>query len=208
MIWFQTEFGRIPCQKTVQHTMTYVVIACHFVSATQLCDTTKARLAKVRDLYQQGDTILVTGDVPYKKDGKTLGQLMESYLVERGVPLEAITRLNGGVGTFFEAQLVCDNMIVDGVSEFSLISSPWYFFQAKPVWKRQIKQDAEPNEEPLKISFVSVKGTGGWRTWATYIAIGLVVRASILFRQANRLAHWMTEKQKGRIDGFTFNGCR
>lgn len=192
--------------------MTYVVIACHFASPIELCDTTKLRLARARALYKTGDRIIVTGDVPYQKGGKTLGQLMEAWLVQSGVPKEAVTRLNGGVGTFSEAELVC-KLLFGKTREFTIVSSPWYLFQAKPIWNHQveIQNESVPEEAyetPISPEYLSVPGTGGLRTWIIYIGIGIVVRASILCGQAGRLAELMTESQQDRVNGFKFNGCK
>lgn len=179
--------------------MTYVVIACHFAGKDKLCETTVERLRNARDRFKQGDKIVVTGDVPYETGGKTLAQLMRDWLVlEGGIPVSSVEIIKGGVGTFTEARTLC---CWAWGRELTVISSSWYLFQGKPIWRKRA------DEFENHVRFVSVNGTGGWFTVLTYGLIGLAVRASMLFGFDGWLETRVTQVQRERINGFTYNGC-
>ena len=180
--------------------ITYVVVACHFASVSELCRTTIARLERTLTLVVEGDKIIVTGDVPYELGGPTLGVLMSEWLVKHGVPLGSITIQKGGVGTFSEARIVSETE--EKGEDIVVISSPWYLFQAKPIWQKRAQENGQ------NIRFISVENTGGLMTWAMYIAIGLLVRVSILFRLEVVLESRLTNSQRSRRNGFRMNGCR
>ena len=180
--------------------MTYVVVACHFASVSELCRTTIARLEKALKLVGEGDKIIVTGDVPYELGGPTLGELMCEWLVRHGVPADSITIQKRGVGTFSEARIVSETE--EKGKDIVVISSPWYLFQAKPIWQRRAREKGQ------NIRFISVENTGGYITWATYIVLGLLVRASILFGFDTVLESRLTNSQRSRLNGFRMNGCR
>ena len=104
--------------------MTHVVIACHFKNRTQLCETVITRLRKVLSVAKTYDNIIVTGDVPYQKDGLTLGQPMKNWLLMGGVPENSISLLKGAVGTFSEARVGCE--LLRNERRIVVISSRWY----------------------------------------------------------------------------------
>lgn len=180
--------------------MIYVVIACHFCSERELCDTTVARLKVARDKFRKGDRILVTGAVPFVKGGPTLAELMKNWLVERNFPATLVSVLKDGVGTFSEARIACK--LLKNEREITVVSSPWYFLQGKIIWRRRAK------ERGIKVSFISVPGTGGWRTWITYALIGTIVRGAVLAGLERVLENRLTASQEKRHEGFTFNGCK
>lgn len=189
--------------------MIYVVVGCHFKSAKVLCDTTVARLtvALEKARPRRGDRIFLLGDVPYEPGSPTLSKLMYDWLTGRGVPGKFVHVINGGVGTFSGAHLSCFfirncNLSFGSGNEFTVISSPWYFFQGAPIWKRHARKHG------LKVSFISVEKTGGWRTWANYIVIGLIVRGAILVGIEDFLRSIATTSQCRRTKGFKWNGCR
>lgn len=178
----------------------FIVIACHFKNKEELCETTIARLQTALKVVKSGDRIVVTGDVPYAPGGRTLGQLMWEWLTKNGFPAWGTFVLHKGVGTFSEARIAC--ILLKNVNEITVISSPWYFFQGKPIWQRRAK------ESGIKISFVSVPNTGGRRTVVTYTILGLVVRVAIFIGLEKVLEDRLTASQQKRCEGFTFNGCK
>ena len=178
--------------------MIYVVVACHFKSATELCATTVARLEKVVELVTPRDRIVVTGDVPYKLSGPTLGSLMSAWLADRGIPRYLITVLKGGVGTFSEARRACTGSQVP----ITVVSSSWYLFQARQIWRRRAWENGR------EINFISVKNTGGWRTWVTYVALGLIIRTLTALGFEATLESCLTRTQESRREDFKFDGCR
>lgn len=180
--------------------MVYVVIACHFRTQKELCATTIARLQIALNVAKEGDHVLVTGDVPYTPNGPTLGKLMQDWLVANGFPTEAVSVLHGGVGTFSEARTVCE--ILKGEEEIAIVSSPWYFFQGKPIWRRRRQ------ENDINVSFISIPNTGGWRTVLTYAVIGIIVRTAILIGLERVLEDRLTMSQEKRREGFVFDGCK
>ncbi len=179
--------------------MVYVVPACHFNGKDELCKTTIARLEYAQTSSQRGDIIMVTGDVPYQRGGRTLAELMESWLINKGVPVNEIVILKGGVGTFSEARIACNRL--KSQSEMTVISSNWYLWQGQPIWRRRGK------ENNIKISFMSVTSTGGWRTMGIYGLIALTVHLAISLGLEGILERHMTTSQQSRRQGFTFNGC-
>lgn len=180
--------------------MIYVVVACHLESAGKLCKTTIARLEKAFELTRDGSKIIVTGDVPYERATHTLGTLMRRWLIRTGSSPDSVVRHEGGVGTFSEARLVCHDL--KRGDEITVVSSPWYLFQAKPIWRRRARENAQ------KIHFVSVKGTGGIRTWVTYIGLGLLIRVFTILGKEKWLEDRLTVSQEIRRYGFTLDGCR
>jgi|GEM_PF-3179343 len=178
-----------------------VVVPCHFRSGGELCETTVARLKAVREIAKPGDIIIMTGDVPYSPGGPTLGELEHDWLVEHGIPESSILFSRGGVGAFSEARGTCG--MLKGVTDaLVLVSSGWYFFQGKPIWRRRAQENG------LSVSFVSVRRTGGWRTKLLYAAYGLVVRLAICFDFDRALETRLTASQEDRRKGFTFDGCK
>jgi uncharacterized SAM-binding protein YcdF (DUF218 family) len=180
--------------------LTYIVIACHFASASELCQTTIARLLKALAVAKKTDKIVVTGDVPYEPGTPTLGRLMSEWLIGHGILPSLVIIHKGGVGTFSEARLVCASL--KSAEEIVVISSPWHIFQAKPVWERRALENKQT------VRFISVQNTGGWVTWATYITLGLIIRGSILLRLERVLEDRFTDLQQKRRNGFKLNGCR
>jgi len=135
-----------------------VVIACHFKSKNELCETTIARLKTALQSAQKGDLVWVTGDVPFAPGGPTLGNLMKDWLAERNTESSILL---GGVGTFSEARKACESASQKGLN-IKIVSSLWHLFQAKPIWQRRAEENG------VKISFIPVGHTGGWRTIAIY----------------------------------------
>ena len=181
--------------------MVYVVIACHFRTRTDFCLTTDARLFAVYRKAKEGDRILVTGDVPYEHVCPTLGKLMRDWLVaDAGLPKNTVSVLDGGVGTFSEARIACK--LLKDEKKITVISSPWYHFAGKPIWRRRAQ------ENDIGVSFISVPHTGGWRTWLTYAAIGIIVRVAIWTGLEGTLERRLTAAQTKRRLGFTFDGCK
>ena len=176
-----------------------VVIACHFKDRQTFCETTYDRLNEAMIIAEDGDQIIVTGEVPYEPCGPTLGELMQAALILWGFPEDKVSVLHYGVGTFSEARIACDAL---RGREIVVVSSPWYLFQGKPIWQRRAK------ENNVEISFVSVPGTGGWRTWVTYIGLGLVVRVATLLGLEKVLEDRLTASQQGRRQGFKLDGCK
>lgn len=183
--------------------MIYIVIACHFRSRDELCGTTLTRLETVYCVAEKNeDRIIVTGDVPYVPDGPTLGKLMQKWLLKRRVPESAVSILLGGVGTFSEARIACEYLRNE--KEVTIISSSWYFLQGKPIWRRLAR------ENNIKVSFISVPNTGGWRTVLTYMIIGAVVHIAFFVGLGLErvLEKFLTASQTKRRKGFTFDGCK
>lgn len=180
--------------------MVYVVIACHFRTQMELCGTTVARLRAAYNTVKEGDQILVTGDVPYAPGGPTLGKLMRDWLVSGGLSAKRISILDNGFGTFSEARIVCARLQEE--KAITVISSHWYFFPGKPIWLRRGRDNG------ISVSFLSVPGTGGWRTWLAYAVIGVIVRAAISTGLERILEDRLTASQEKRREGFRFDGCR
>ena len=180
--------------------MVYVVIACHFQTQTELCGTTVARLQTTLDIAKEGDRILVTGDIPFTPGSPTLGKIMQGWLLANGYPTEAVSVLRGGVGTFSEARITCE--LLKDEKEIAIISSSWYFFQGKPIWRRRGRENS------ISVSFIFVPKTGGWRTVLTYVVIGIIVRTMIILGFEKTLEDRLTVSQEKRREGFAFNGCR
>lgn len=180
--------------------MVYIVIACHFKNGSQLCETTIARLKTAISVIKKDDRIIVTGDVPYKLGGKTLGELMKNWLESRKFPEKSISLLKGAVGTFSEARISCELLKHEG--EIVVISSRWYLFSGGLIWQKYGRDNG------VSVSFVSVPNTGGWRTILTYIIFGLIVRLSATLGLERVLEEYITASQDRRREGFTFNGCR
>lgn len=180
--------------------MVHIVIACHFLTRTQLCDTTITRLRVIRDAFRKGDRILVTGAVRFSKGGPTLSKLMKNWLVENDFPATSVSVMKNGVGTFSEARIV--TKLFKNEKEITVISSPWYLLQGRQIWRRR------GLENGVKVSFISVPKTGGWRTWLTYTIIAVIVRAAIFFGVEKALENKLTASQEKRREGFTFDGCK
>jgi len=179
-----------------------VVVACHFKSPSELCDTAVARLRIAFNIADNNDHVLVTGNVPYTQDKPeiTLAKLMKDWLVSKGFPSGNISVLHEGVGTFSEARMTC--ALFQEAKEIIIVSSPWYLFQGKPIWRRRGKENG------IKVSFVPVSGTGGWRTVLLYTITGVAVRMAILLGVESILENRLTASQESRKKGFTFDGCR
>lgn len=180
-----------------------VIIPCHFRNKGTLCETTNRRIRKALAFLEgrRNPVVILTGDVPYRPGGATLDELMEKKIAELGFKGDVLP-LTGDYGMFSEARHVASFVGHADWNNFAVVSSPWYLFYAAPVWKRRAK------ERGADVKFVSVWGTGGWRTWLTYIALGIVVRVAILLGKERVLEERMTRYQSGRMRGFTFDGCR
>lgn len=176
-------------------------IPCHFKTPAELCDTTVARMRGALATARPGDLLFLTGDVPYAPQLPTLGSLMREWLVQNGVPAESLQLIKGGVGMFSEARVACKTVSQSGAREVVVVSSGWYLFAGKPIWRRRAK------ENNTGISFVSIPRTGGLRTRLLYGCIGVVVRAGIAAGLEKPLERFFTSVQKNRTKGFTLNGC-
>ncbi len=180
--------------------MKYIVpITCHFEDESHLCKTTLLRLDKSIQVSDIDDYFIIAGDVPYEKGSKTLSELSWEYLVHKGIVDKRIRNLKGGVGTFSEARILCNEYKGE---ELVIVSSSWYLFQAKPIFKKRAK------ENNIKISFVSIKNTAGLQTWITYICLGILVRITMIFMLDKYFEKIMAGWQKVRVDSFAFNGCK
>ncbi|MEK7613193.1 MAG: hypothetical protein AAB449_03565 [Patescibacteria group bacterium] len=178
-----------------------ISIPCHFSAPTELCGTTISRMHTTLTVRKPGDVILLSGDVPYAAEGPTLGTLMRDWFIKNGVPEESLCLLYGGVGTFSEARAACQTVPHLEAREIVVVSSGWYLFAGKPIWRRRA---AENN---VKISFVSVASTGGWRTRLLYGLLGIVLRAGAATGFERSLEKFFTTVQQKRKKGFTLNGC-
>lgn len=176
-----------------------IVIACHFESNNYLCKTVVARLKKAIQISSGNDHFLVTGDVPYKSGGSTLAEIMRNWLIHHGVAKSNIAILHGGVGTFSEARLACESVKKD--EEVVVVSSAWYFFQGRIIWRRRAK------ENHLNLSCETIENTAGWKTFLTYAILGLVVHISIFLGLESVLENKLTASQQSRKQGFKLNGC-
>ncbi len=178
-----------------------VPVACHFTAPDQLCATTVARMCGALELLTPGDILLLSGDVPYAPEGSTLGGLMHEWFVQNGIPTTSLCVVRGGVGTFSEAREICAVAPYVGTQEIVVVSSDWYVFAGKAIWRRRAK------EHNLTISFVSVPHTGGMQTRLLYGIIGIVLRSGIAVGLEKPLEQLFTSVQKKRVEGFTFDGC-
>ena len=176
-------------------------IPCHFKTPAKLCDTTVARMRKALETAQRGDLLFLTGDVPYAQHLPTLGSLMREWFIQNGVPAESLHLIKGGVDMFSEARIACGAVPRAGAREVIVVSSGWYLFAGKPIWRRRAK------ENDIDISFVSIPRTGGLRTRLLYGCIGAVVRAGTAVGIEKPLELFFTSVQKNRTKGFTLNGC-
>lgn len=180
--------------------MTYVVIACHFKDKREVCATTVARLREtLRIADKKADQVVVTGDMPFQPRGETLGQLMRSRLVMCGFPESSTFLLRGGLGAFSEARIACETLKEYGA--ISVISSDWYLFYARPIWKIRAR------ENKIGISFVPISGTGGWRTRLLYTGFGVLVHLALVLGLEGSLEKLAEAKQASRREGFKFDGC-
>lgn len=180
--------------------MRYLVIpACHF-DGWRICKTAEVRLQTAINTARREDHFIVTGNVPRATDcPTTLADLMRNRLILRGIPSFKISKLLEGVGTFSEARAACSILKNE---EVVVVSSSWYLFAGKKVWQRRAL------ENNIKISFVAVPKTGGWRTVITYFVYGIVIRSVIVTGFEKSFEETMTASQSKRLEGFTFNGCR
>jgi len=184
-----------------------VVIACHFKSENELCDTTTQRLAAALSLSRQidpkfGPTFIVTGNVPYQKGGATLAKLMQNWLYEHGIERNNAI-IEKGVGIFSEAQTITASKVgIFGKStHLIVVSSGWYLWPGKAVWKKSARDNG------LEISFHPVYSTGGWRTRLTYAAYGAIVNISLVLGLSSLVEKRLSKMQEKRLEGFTWNGC-
>ena len=182
----------------------FVVIACHFKSETELCDTTIARLQKALgmawELSPEKPIFMVGGNVPYEKGGPTLQRLMKEWLVECGVEKYRIV-FNEGTGTFSEGRESTRMLTALYADKVFIVSSSWWLWSGMPVWRRFAK------EHGLKIEATAVQKTGGWRTRLTYAAYAAVVYTAFLFGVSSFVEARLNAMQAKRLEGFTWNGC-
>lgn len=176
-------------------------LPCHFKAPAELCATTIVRMYATLAMLESGDIIMLSGDVPFALGGPTLGSLMHDWFIQNGVEAMALCLLRGGVGTFSEARRACQMAPQIGVRKIVLISSDWYLFAGKPIWRRRAK------ENNLDISYISIPNTGGMCTQLIYWAIGAVVHTGIALGLERPLEQFFTSIQKGRARGFSFKGC-
>ncbi len=178
-----------------------IPVPCHFEDLAMLCHTSIMRMSTALTVMQNGDALLLTGDVPHARGSQTLGQLMREWFIRNGISPAMLHILHGGVGMFSEARIACKTVRELGAREIVLISSDWYLFAGKPIWRRRA------GENGLTISFLSITHTGGLRTRLLYGLIGIMVRIGIVMRCERPLERFFTLIQKKRTEGFTFNGC-
>ncbi len=178
-----------------------IPVPCHFEDLAMLCHTSIMRMSTALTVIQNGDALLLTGDVPHARGNQTLGQLMREWFIKNGIPAAKLQLIHGGVGMFSEARIACKTVRELGAREIVLISSNWYLFAGKPIWSRRAK------ENDLAISFISIPHTGGLRTHLLYGLIGISVRIGIVMMCERPLERFFTLIQKKRTEGFTFNGC-
>jgi hypothetical protein len=179
--------------------------ACHFESAYQICATTKARLVAAIRFAQAAtskDVIyVVSGDVPYYQGGTPLNHLMRSYLVERGVIADNIL-LGNGLGIADDSKNVVHEIAQQvQADKIIVVSSDWYLWAALPFWRLRAKT------HNITLGVITVPGTGGWRTWLTYLAYGTIIRISFVFGLRMSLERALLHIQNKRRSGFQWNGC-
>lgn len=185
-----------------------VVIACHFKSKTELCDTTIARLEKALNLLYERDTwFVVGGNVPYERGGKTLQELMLQWFISRRVPADRVL-FNKGTGTFSEAretlkqiQWFCEHRRCPRGYKIYVVSSSWWLWSGQLIWKKFALA------YPFTIKFFEARHTAGWRTRFTYAVFSVIVRASFIFGFSSFVESKLTAMQAKRLEGFTWNGC-
>lgn len=181
-----------------------VVIACHFKSRNELCDTTIARLQKALgtawELSPEKPIFMVGGNVPYEKGGPTLQQLMKKWLMDNGIE-EYRVIFNEGTGTFSEARESIRAIAANGGKKAVVVSSDWWFWSGAPIWRRF----ASPYS--LEVETLGVRKTGGWRTRLTYAVYAMIVHASFLLGTSSVVERRLNAMQAKRLEGFDWNGC-
>lgn len=94
------------------------------------------RLNKGAELYQAGkaNTIIVSGGIG--KEGFDEAEVMANYLIERGIPAEAIIRDNQGNTTYASAQNALQLMEVRGDYSLLVVSQYFHLLRAEIACKR------------------------------------------------------------------------
>ncbi len=179
--------------------MVYVVIACGFSSKMQMCPTMIARLKATLEKFREGDRVIVTGAVPFGIGGPTLARLGKGWLLKKGLAPSSVSALRDGLETFSEARHVTRQL--KNEKEITVVSSSWYLFNGGPIWSRR------GLENGLKIKFISVPKTGGWRTKVRYGMIGTIVRIAHLLGFENMLERRVSASQEWRRGGYKSSCC-
>lgn len=182
-----------------------VVVACHFKSKNELCDTTIRRLEAGLKAYksfpvQKDVQFFVTGNVPYEIGSIPMSDLMLEWLATHGVERKKIL-IGSGVGTFSEARSV--TAMARPGTRFIVVASDWYFWSGAFIWR----YFACVPWYHRQIEFLKVRGTGNLRTKLFYAAYGLTVLLAYLFNAGNLLERFLTSMQSDRTKGFTWDGC-
>ncbi|MFY9461646.1 MAG: ElyC/SanA/YdcF family protein [Candidatus Sungiibacteriota bacterium] len=181
-----------------------VVIACHFKSRNELCDTTIARLQRALgiawELSPEKPIFMVGGNIPYEKGGPTLQHLMTEWLTECGVEKHRII-FNEGTGTFSEGRESTRMLAALRTDRVCVVSSNWWLWSGMPIWRRFA------GGRGLTMEAITARKTGGWRTRLTYAVYAMIVRASFLLGTSSVVERRLNAMQAKRLEGFTWNGC-
>lgn len=189
------------------------VVACHFAARDQLCRTTVERLnmslrrVEVAAGYAEEPhrfVFIVTGDAPYEPGSKTLAELMREWLIREGIPQEDIACAVGGTGSLAEPAVAIATLQqrFPAARELTVISSDWQLWIGRPFWERTAKQHS------LRVRYLGLTWTGGWRTHLVYAAYALLIRIALPTRFWPLLEQFLTSRvYKPRKQGFKLNGC-
>jgi len=184
-----------------------VVVSCHFSEKDRFCYTTMTRILKAMRFHYgkvaPDEKFVATGNVSYEKGSKTLAELIKEELMLHGARDENVL-IGEGVGIFSESRTV-PRQIKDrwpDTEVMEVVSSDWYFWPAKPLWKKFGK------EQGLRVEITPVKYTGGLRTELMYAAYASIVRTSLLCGLSSFVEKKLTVMQSTRKEGFTMDGCR
>jgi hypothetical protein len=196
-----------------------VVVACCFENKDKLCQTCIKRMnialnysENLLDSPDKKVHYIVTGHVPFEKGEVTMAELQRKYFMSKGVP-ETDISIGQGVGIFSESKLICLEMwrkiTRDDSQKFYVASSDFYlgpnwcpfFGPGRPIWKVA----AENNN--LSVDFITVYGTGGLQTYATYFIYACLYWFSRVTGLVWMMDKLLTKSQSSRVNGFKFKGC-
>jgi uncharacterized SAM-binding protein YcdF (DUF218 family) len=113
-----------------------VVLGNHVAADGTLSGRLQRRLDRARELYQQGKvpTIIVSGG---RDPGSPFeAEAMKRYLVEQGVPADAIVEDRGGQNTYLTARFTADYMQQHGLRSVIAVSQYYHISRSKLALRR------------------------------------------------------------------------
>lgn len=198
------EWGKITSEETV-----IAVHACGFENKDEICQVAKIRLqeATVCVWKNKIPNLIISGGVPYEKDGKLLAHLMKEYF-GKNTNMKSVHCATDCFDSSTDIQNIIKIAQERNFSKILAISSYWHLWALKPLYKYWVEQMNYQGEiGTLEVDHRLDRYITGKKTRVFYFFYAGVIHLAIqvhFFKPLNKLLYSIFIKRK---NGYPVSGC-